>query len=285
MDVKNLFMWFADIIKSIPQEFVTGIIVSFITWCITRILSWIGNYVKIIGNTLKSIQKLLTCNPEIKTTFTVISSPEYQLKPNKKIVGKTSNNNSDSTWAIIIIGLILSIVALNYLKVYQSDVQNVIYGLSLFFIGSGIGLIIISAFTNKIQKSTLNFSIFGIALSFYTYYIASLIPELTNKIPDEMKLSMILSDGNNFWTQIYMLGGILVLLIEVLVVISLFLRMFAIKIDSLKSWAITRYLISKTSQYDSTLWLSVLLIIFTLISYLLTSGTLINFIFKHNAPS
>lgn len=279
MDVKNVFIWFFDIFKSLPQGFVTTIINSFITMYIIKLLSWIGNYSKIIGDILKKIQKVLRWNSEIKATYTVISTPVYSLNLNKKNVEKTPKNNSYLIW-IIIIALVLSILALNFLKAYQSDVQTVIYGLSLFFIGSGVGLIITSKFTNKIQRSTLNFSIFGIALSFYTYYIASLIPELTSRIPDEMNLSMMFSDSINFWTLIYMLFGMFLLFLEVLFVISLFLRMFVIKIDSLKSLAITRYLISKTSHFDSALRLTILLIILTILSYLFTTGIMIDCLFK-----
>lgn len=267
--------WIIDVIKSIPQDFLSGIIISFITLCLKKFIERLGQRVKIVGSLMVKIKTLLKWYPEISDGYTVLPSPKYKLKSRKLNYTGADLNDSSLIVLLFVLGIMIAVIMLKSLKIYRNQIQTALYSISLFFMALGIIFVMVSVFTNKIQKSTLNFSLLGISLSFYTYYSASQFLDSSKKIPDGLNFFMIFSESDEFWTSLYLLVGLIILFVEILFVFSLLVRMVVIKIDSLNSSSFTRLLISKTSRLDSIPFLITVFLVFTGLSYLFTSGILL----------
>ncbi|MGX7203143.1 hypothetical protein BCR22_03905 [Enterococcus plantarum] len=276
--LQDIFLWFWGCIKVVPEGVVTGVITSLIFLFFRKVLNKCGEYFSSISNFLVKLQSLLGKQPEIGLEYQIIQSPKYSFTEKKR--RKSSSISDDNFWGIIIVILVAIVAGILALRVYQDAIQFTIYGISVFFISSGTFFICVSAFTNKIQRSTLLYCISGILLSFYTYYSAKILPTLISKIPSNFSVSFLISNQEEAWPHVYMFGGLLITILEILLIFLLLFRMITIKIDSFKSFSTTRYLIYKTEGLDSSGYLIFLLIFLTIMSYLLTSGLFIDFIFK-----
>lgn len=274
--LEDIFLWFWGCIKAVPEDIVTGIIISLSFLIIRTILNKCGKLFSSISNFLIKLQSLLGKQPEIGLEYQIVQSPKYSFTE-KKRKNSISNDGFEGIVFIIIIAVVGGILAL---KKYEDIIQVAIYGISIFFISSGIFFICVSAFTNKIQRSTLLYCIFGILLSFYTYYNAKILPTLISKIPSNFSVSLLLSNPKEGWYHVYMFVGLLITILEILLILLLLFRMICIKIDSFKSFETMRYLIYKTEILDSSGYLVFFMIFLTLMSYVLTSGLFIDFIFK-----
>lgn len=277
--LQDIFVWFRNCILAVPESVVTGIITSLLILLISRVLHICGDYFSGSGNFFRKLQSLLAKQPEISLNYQIIPSPKYQFEEKKS--KKTSSLSDNEIWAIIIGVLVAMVIGIIGLRLYKDIIQFVIYAISVFFICSGILFILISAVTNRIQKSTLLYCIFGSILSFYTYYSAEILPTLISKIPPDFNIKYLFSKIEEGWAQVYMFTGLLITVFEILLILLLFCRMCFIKVDSYKSFRTIRYAIYKTEFLDSIGFLIFILILLTTMSYLLTSGMFIDFVYKH----
>jgi Ca2+/Na+ antiporter len=275
--LEDIFLWFWSCIKAVPEGIVTGVITSLIFLLFRKILNKCGEYFSSIYNFLIKLQSLLGKQPEIGLGYQIIQSPKYSFTEKKR---RNSVMSNDALWGILFFVIIAVVAGILALKKYQNIIQITIYAISAFFISSGIFFICVSAFTNKIQRSTLLYCIFGILLSFYTYYNAKILPTLISEIPSNFSVSFLLSNPKEGWPHIYMFGGLFITILEILLILLLLFRMICIKIDSLKSFRTTRYLIYKTETLDSSGYLVFFMVFLTIMSYILTSGLFIDFTFK-----
>lgn len=275
--LEDIFLWFWSCIKAVPEGIVTGVITSLIFLLFRKILNKCGEYFSSIYNFLIKLQSLLGKQPQIGLGYQIIQSPKYSFTEKKR---RNSVMSNDALWGILFFVIIAVVAGILALKKYQNIIQITIYAISVFFISSGIFFICVSAFTNKIQRSTLLYCIFGILLSFYTYYNAKILPTLISEIPSNFSVSFLLSNPKEGWPHIYMFGGLFITILEILLILLLLFRMICIKIDSLKSFRTTRYLIYKTETLDSSGYLVFFMVFLTIMSYILTSGLFIDFTFK-----
>lgn len=234
---------------------------------------------------MRKIQQFLSDLPTIESKYTINPSPRYKEGFKRRKKESRFTNYSGSLGIVLYISIVITIISLNFLKTYQYSIRINIFAISLFFISFGIFLIVISALTNRIQKSTLLFSIVGIILSFYTYYIATILPRLTKKIPIDFNILTLFTDLDTFLKLMIMFGGILILFLEIGIVLALFIRMFIIKIDSCISNRMTKYIIVKTSIFDNIRLMIFILTLFTLVSYGLTSEEIIDWMVKISSSS
>ncbi len=258
-----------DCVKSVPSDIVTGAIISLGGILIRLAFNECSDRFFIIKKFLSNLSFAFNKKTDSNLSYQIITSPSYRFSDKKPGTFKKSSKDSFPFLFFVLLGLVAGVLTL---KNYQHIVQFYIYAISLFFISSGIFFIIMSAVTNKIQKSTLIFSIFSVLLSFYTYYNANILPTMVAKIPSNFGLKLIVLNSSEFFSAVYMFLGIIATTIEIGLVIFLFLRMFVIKVDSIKSTNFLQHIIIKTEMLDKFKNVLIMFIILTALSYFLTSG-------------
>ncbi|WP_235804618.1 hypothetical protein [Liquorilactobacillus capillatus] len=256
-----------------PGDIVTSAIISLGVILLRIIFNKCSKHFFIIKRCLSNLPSAFN-EKKPNMSYQIIPSPSYRFSDRKS---RTFQKVSLSTLFWFLLILVFGALAL---KDYQHIVQIDIYAISLFFISSGLICITVSAITNKIQKSTLMFSIFSVLLSFYIYHNANILPAMVAKIPSDFSMKLLFWNNSVFFATIYIFLGLIVAIVEMILVACLFLRMFAIKVDSIKSIKVLQRIINKTEILDGFKNVSLMFVVFTTLSYLLTSGIVTKYVLK-----
>ena len=269
-NISDFFEWLMDCFKAIPSNVVTGLYTSLIFWMLGRIIRIVkGKNIK-FRNLIERISSIWSSQPAISDKYTVIPSPQYEYEKRKEnFLGGQYDN------VLMAIFIVCLIIGARWLQNNYEKIQSVFYIFSGGFILLSTVLILMSTFTNRAQSSTLKYVVFSVLVSFYVGYSAFYLPELIGKMSEGTILYTKIS-----WAGIYIFLGVLYVVVEIMFVIGLLLRATFIKIDSCKSTEITRKLVCKTNKLEKTGWLIFWFIMLTCVSYLLTSGILIDWIME-----
>lgn len=171
--IKNIIEWFLECWKAIPSNIVTGVLTGLCLWIFRFVINKVIAYNDKMKKALGRIVVIWKAQPDIGEKYKVIPSPQYEyFKKNK-----TVNSSSQNTDVLLIGVIIFSIIGCLWLRRYQEEVQTFFYFASVFLIGLSAFFIMMSAFTNRIQSSTLKFSVFSMAISVYIYYSGLVLPQ------------------------------------------------------------------------------------------------------------
>lgn len=279
--INKFFEWIYDCIIAIPSDIVTSLFVSIMLAIITKILKRIKGGNNIIINKFQNLKKAINYTTfEIDQNYTVVPSPQYSV--NRKIHKTKSNTSTDTDDMIVYIFVILFMALLGFtqLQKHVFTIQTVIGIISVIFMILPILFALISIVFNRIQSSTLKFSVFSFATSLFTYYNSSILPNLISQFPDSININIpyYIKNSNAFISDLYILIGLIVLVVEITLNLLLFTRMLFIKIDSLKSFKFTKFFVSHTIALENTKFLLFSFIILTILSFVLTSGLAYDFV-------
>lgn len=279
--INKFFEWIHDCIIAIPSDIVTSLFVSVILAIITKILKRIKGVNNIIINKFQSLKKVINNSTfEISQNYIVVPSPQYSV--NRKI-HKAKSNTSTSTDDVIVyifVALFMALLGFTQLQKHIFTIQIVIGFISVIFMILPILFALISTVFNRIQSSTLKFSVFSFATSLFTYYNSTILPNLISQFPDSININIpfYIENSNAFISDLYILVGLIVLVVEITLNLLLFTRMLIIKIDSLKSFKLTKSFISHTIALENTKFLLISFIVLTILSFVLTSGVAYDFV-------
>ncbi|WP_310602249.1 hypothetical protein [Anaerosporobacter sp.] len=277
--LKNIIEWFIDCFKSIPEGIVSGVFTGLLFWGLRLILNKISNQSGKLRLALNKFSAVWKAQPEIGSEYRVIPTPNYKFPRRNK---KSNASSADMGGTLFIVILISSWGSL-WLQEHQIEVQTIFYFTSAIFICLGAFFIFISAFTNRIQSSTMKYSIFSIIVSMYIYYSGLILPNLIEKMPDDINMSKLLLAPKEYWPSIYVFFGLLVVVIEIIIILIMLLRVMVIKIDSKIEIVFIRKIIYLTRWLESIVGLIIMFGLLTIFSYMLTSGLFIETIFKMQA--
>lgn len=279
--INDFFEWLYNCITAIPSSIVTSFLISILSFPITRLIKNIKSFNITSIHTFEKIKHLVhKPSPKIKIDYTIIPSPNYSLnkkKGRKKKSNSISNKNDILIYYIIIAFLLIYTFII--LKKHVFIVQFIVACISMFFLILPIILGLISTIFNRIQSSTLKFCLFSSITSLFTYYNASILPNLVSQIPEIEIITLFhFITEDTLLPSAYMLLGLFVLILEIIINILLFIRMCIIKIDSICSYSFTRFFIAYTEFLDNSRFLVLSFILLTMLSFVLTSGIAFKFI-------
>lgn len=271
---KGLGEWFVKCFMTIPENLVVGMYMGIIFLMVRKGFNKLLKSNKKFKGGFEKVVKTWKAQPEIDATYQIVSSPIY------KFDGTINNNYGSNDGVLIFVLVVIGVVGATWLRENYEKVQLVFYYSSAVFMSLSIFFVIISAIKNKIQSSTLKFSIFATAISMYIIYSANVLPQLMAKIPANLSISGMILEPQAHWPSIYVFLGIIVVIFEILIITVMLIRAFAIKIDSWMKLRFIQYVIAWTSGLDKVGGLIFCFIMLTVGSYLLTSDILVQLLFK-----
>ncbi len=277
--MSNTFLkWLLGIIISIPTEIVTGLIIGFIV----LILSKVFIKFKILGNSIqKIIKSIFKSNIEISLSTEFIDSPEYAYKPKREIYKKVSKNTATEDDILLwIVGLPIvgAIIVQNFVKNVKI-ISDILKWMGIIPLGIFVILLFVIALYKKVHKITIKFMIYSFFISALTIYYG------VNLINISKGMTYELSNIQGMAMSIYKILGIFIAVIQQLLSYYLLVRVIFVYIDykSKKNSNFVKRFIAKTVYLESNVKMLFLIILFSTLSYLLTSGWLYNIIININS--
>ena len=130
--------------------------------------------------------------------------------------------------------------------------------------------------SQEVQKITVKFIAVSIVVSALTLYYGLNLKEMAKT------MSATITDGRNLFASVYKIFGVFIGVIQQLISYILLLRVISVYIDRKKKNPIQviRKFISKTKRFESVSFLSFLVILFSVLSYLLTLNAVHNFLLR-----
>ncbi len=275
--INSIIKWLIDIVISIPTEIVKGLIVGFVF----LVLSQLGKKVSFIRvHIIKFIQKVRNSNLEISLNTEFIDSPKYTYlgKIKNEQYNMTKSKDTDNT-GILIFGLpiVFSVVIQIFIKHVEviSDILKWIGLVPLFVI---ILFLFVIAISKKVHKITIKFMVYSIFISAFTIYYGI---NLKN-ISDGMGYNLI--DLQGVVMSTYRILGVFFATIQQIFSYYFLARVICVYIDGKSSRKIMpiKNFIAKTDYLESNIRITLLIIVFSVLSYILTTDWLYNFVIKMN---
>ncbi|MCY1569644.1 hypothetical protein [Staphylococcus pettenkoferi] len=188
---------------------------------------------------------------------------------------KQNENDDDRVLIVyVIIGLLGTIFLGNELKDNYLYVQNLLF-IILEIIALIIFILVLKiVITKNTYKTTINFLVVSGIYVLYVNYINNLLPEIVNRIPNDLSLHKL----KDLLLTAYTLVGLLILFLTFLFILSFIFRIIALTIEELNSNSISRFIIKRTQSCEKTVLCLVLIIVLTVISYLFTTGVIFHWL-------
>lgn len=270
----TIINWLFGLVKTIPEDIIKGLIVSFIILLIIKLV----NKVKFINSKIKNIiLKLFNTNIEISAKTTFIESPDYHYTTIRRAENDRSENSNDNdVFLLIIAGVLVASIVVSFFKEYVDYISLFLKWFGLIPLMICILFLFVISISKEVQKVTVKFIVVSIVVSALTLYYGFNIKEMA------VTMSATITDGRNLFTSVYKILGVFIGVIQQLISYILLLRVISVYIDRKKKkpiQAIRKY-IFKTKKFESVPVLIILVIFFSLLSYLLTSEVVHNFLFR-----
>ena len=265
----TIINWLFGLVKTIPEDIIKTLILGFLILVIRTLI----DKVKFLNSKFKNIIVMIfSTNIEISTKTFFIDSPEYNYVGKRKKEYVSSQKLSDNeVWGIIIVGALIASIIVNFFKEYVEYIS-----LFLKWFGLIPLILFIISFSKEVQKVTVKFIIVSIAVSTLTLYYGFNIKEMV------VTMSPSIVDTRKFFISVYKILGVSIGVIQQMISYTLLLRVFSVYIDRKKKNPIQviRKFISKTKRFESVSFLVFLVILFSVLSYLLTLNAVHNFLLR-----
>ena len=277
MNVDTVLAWLNNVIKTTPDGIIQSLIVGIVILVLRKTLIKLPRIGPRFSEWINKLSHFFNNNSlEISEDTKIIPSPTYipgenfQLKRKKTKPTQYNKNMSDSDfWGMIILSLVLISGAVYMFMKYINEISLVLKWYGLIPLLSSIIILFFIAISGRIQKSTLIYLFYSIPISILTIYYGFNL----SKISEGMSATLINSE---FIRSTYIILGLLIAVAQQLLVYFMMLRnlliYFARKINVPKFIKRTIY---NTSFLESQIFLIIMIIVFSVLSYLMTSGMLI----------
>ncbi|MGX7112227.1 hypothetical protein [Gemella cuniculi] len=270
----KIIQWLIGLLKAIPEDIIKTLILGFVI----LILRMLVDKVKFLNSKVRNIiVKIFTTNIEISTKTSFIESPDYPYiaKIKKKFAGDSNSSNND-IWEIIIIGTVIASIIVNFFKEYVEYISLFLKWFGLIPLILSITFLFIISFSKEVQKVTVKFIIVSTIVSTLTLYYGFNIKEMS------VTMSPSIADAIKFFISVYKILGVSIGVIQQMLSYILLLRVVSVYIDRKNKKAVQsiRKFIAKTKQFESVYFLVFSVILFSILSYLLTLDAVIEFLLR-----
>ena len=275
--LKGICEWFVQCFNAVPENLVTGIYTGMVILVFRLISNKIIEYNQRVRMWCEKIIRIWNSQPEIRETYQIIPSPEYVFPRRRRSNNRRRENDGNE---VLVVLLFLGIIGTIWLKENHEKVQLIFYSSSIIYMGLSVFFVTLSAFKNKIQSSTLKFSLFSTIVSMYIIYSANILPMLILQIPNDFNLINLITKPNDYWPSFYVFMGLVIAVLEIIVIALMLIRTIAVKIDTIMKIKLIQRIIFSTKWLERVKVMITLLVILTIASYLLTSGIFIELVLK-----
>lgn len=280
MNVDNVLDWLSNVIRTIPdgiiQSLIIGVVILVFRKTLTklprigpRFSGWINKLSHFFNNNSLEISE----KTKIIPTPTYIPGDDFQLKRKKTEPSQYNKSTSDSDfWEMIILFLVLiSGIVYMFMK-YINEISLVLKWYGLIPLLSSIIILFFVAISWRIQKSTLIYLFYSIPISILTIYYG------INLLTISEGMSATVTDSK-FISSIYIILGLLIAVAQQLIAYFMMFRNLLIHLArKTKVPEFIKRTIYNTSFLESQIFLIIMIIVFSVLSYLMTSGMLISWI-------
>ena len=269
----TIINWLQGLVKSIPENIISGLIISFLFLLLTRIV----NKVKFLNSKIKEIVlKLFNTKIEISPKTVFIESPDYHYTSKRREANVGNGNSSDSD----ILGLIflflfgISIAVSLFIK-YVDYISLFLKWFAIIPLLISIIFLFVISVSRKVQNVTVKFIIVSVVVSILTLYYGYNVKEMS------VTMSAVITDKNMIISA-YKLLGVFLGVVQQMIPYVLFLRVISVYIDRKKEQPIQLIckFIAKTKQFESVYLLIIMVMIFSICSYVFTLDAVHKIILK-----
>ncbi|HHT7658974.1 TPA: hypothetical protein ACT2E1_001576 [Streptococcus suis] len=279
MNVDSILQWIGNIIITVPDGIIQTLIIGVAIFALRQILGRIPIVGYKFSGLMSSISSFFNRNSiEISDTTMIIPTPKYTPGRdfvNKKRLSRGKSNkpmSDEEFWVMIFLSLVVVGVLVSWFMKYKNEISLVMKWLGVVPLIISIFILFMVTVSARIQKATLIYLFYSIPISMLTiYYGMNLL-----KISDGMSTS--LSDGS-LMRSLYIIIGLFISITQQLIAYIMILRNVVIHIArKISVPQFVKKFIYLTSFFESQLFLIVVIVILSLMSYLMTSGLLISWI-------
>ena len=279
MNVDNILSWFANIIKTTPDGVIQGLIASGAFFILNKVLKKLPVIGPRFSEWSNKLSNFFNKNSlEISENTIIIPTPRYKPGLDFKIRKKpkqdqTNKNISDDDFlGIIILSLFAIVFIISIFLRYINEISLVLKWYGLVPLISSIVILFIVAISGRVQKSTLIYLFYSIPISILTIYYG------INLLTISEGMSATVTDSR-FISSIYIIFGLLIAVAQQFIAYSMMFRNLLIHFArKIKVSEFIKRIIYNSSFLESQIFLIIMIIVFSVLSYLMTSGILISWI-------
>ena len=279
MNVDNILSWFANIIKTTPDGVIQGLIASGAFFILNKVLKKLPMIGPRFSEWSNKLSNFFNKNSlEVSENTIIIPTPRYKpgldFKIRKKPKQDQTNKNmsNDDFWGIIILSLIVIVLIISIFLRYINEISLVLKWYGLVPLISSIVILFIVAISGRVQKSTLIYLFYSIPISILTIYYG------INLLTISEGMSATVTDSR-FISSIYIIFGLLIAVAQQFIAYSMMFRNLLIHFArKIKVSEFIKRTIDNSSFLESQIFLIIMIIVFSVLSYLMTSGMLISWI-------
>lgn len=270
----TIINWLFGLVKTIPEDIIKTLIVGFAI----LMLRVLVDKVKFLNSKFKNLMvKIFSTNIEISIKTSFIDSPKYNYVAKRKKKYIYSQNSSDNdVWGIIIVVIVVAAIIVYFFIEYVENISLFLKWFGLIPLILSIIFLFIISFSKEVQKITVKFIVVSIVVSALTLYYGFNIKEMA------ATMSPSIVDTRKFLISVYKILGVSIGVIQQMVSYILLLRIFSVYIDRKKKNPIQaiRKFIAKTKQFESVYFLGFSVILFSILSYLLTLDAVVEILLR-----
>ncbi|WP_049552798.1 hypothetical protein [Streptococcus sanguinis] len=279
MNVDNILSWFANIIKTTPDGVIQSLIASGAFFILNKVLKKLPMIGPRFSEWSNKLSNFFNKNSlEVSENTIIIPTPKYKpgldFKIRKKPKQNQTNKNmsNDDFWGIIILSLIVIVLIISIFLRYINEISLVLKWYGLVPLISSIVILFIVAVSGRVQKSTLIYLFYSIPISILTIYYG------INLLTISEGMSATVTDSR-FISSIYIIFGLLIAVAQQFIAYSMMFRNLLIHFArKIKVSEFIKRTIYNSSFLESQIFLIIMIIAFSVLSYLMTSGMLISWI-------
>ncbi len=279
MNVDNILSWFANIIKTTPDGVIQSLIASGAFFILNKVLKKLPMIGPRFSEWSNKLSNFFNKNSlEVSENTIIIPTPRYKpgldFKIRKKPKQDQTNKNmsNDDFWGIIILSLIVIVLIISIFLRYINEISLVLKWYGLVPLISSIVILFIVAISGRVQKSTLIYLFYSIPISILTIYYG------INLLTISEGMSATVTDSR-FISSIYIIFGLLIAVAQQFIAYSMMFRNLLIHFArKIKVSEFIKRTIHNSSFLESQIFLIIMIIVFSVLSYLMTSGMLISWI-------
>mgnify|MGYP000913577072 FL=1 len=279
MNVDNTLSWFANIIKTTPDGVIQSLIASGAFFILNKVLKKLPMIGPRFSEWSNKLSNFFNKNSlEVSENTIIIPTPRYKpgldFKIRKKPKQDQTNKNmsNDDFWGIIILSLVVIVLIISIFLRYINEISLVLKWYGLVPLISSIVILFIVAISGRVQKSTLIYLFYSIPISILTIYYG------INLLTISEGMSATVTDSR-FISSIYIIFGLLIAVAQQFIAYSMMFRNLLIHFArKIKVSEFIKRTIYNSSFLESQIFLIIMIIVFSVLSYLMTSGMLISWI-------
>lgn len=280
MNVDNILNWLSNVVKTMPDGIIQSLILGIVILILKKILAKLpiiglrfSEWSTKLSNFFNNNTLEISDDTKIILTPTYNPGVDFKVKRKRRKQSPSSKNMSDDDfWGIIILSIFIIAGIVSIFVQYKNEISLALKWYGLIPLVFSIIILFIVAISGRIQKSTLIYLIYSIPISMLTIYYGVNLLKLSEG------MSATFTNGE-LAKSMYKITGILIAVTQQFVAYFMIFRNLLIHVArKMNVPGFVKRIIYNTTYLESQIPLIITIIIFSVISYVMSSGILISWI-------